>query len=331
MIPPQFKHSLFRLLWLTLLGSTAPLAHATCLWEQGFDQGTYTFNFPTLITLPSDPIWVGRVLAESRVPVRSPFYIARCMLGKGRITGKFDTWMDTPTRLPNVYETKVPGVGYRISLQPAGLYVGSNWQQDIPFLYTGLLKAPSDWRELRAELIATSTTINGGLVWSGRYGFLRADNNRNYFNANISDIRIVPSPPSCRLFGNPDQTVTLAPVYRNRFSGVGSTQGEQSFDIVLQCEKVANGIVRLRMDGTPHSSNAPGVLALTSSTAATGVGLQVLDGATNAPVDLGRPRQLAGLTNGLNTLPYRVRYYQTSTPVGAGAALASVTVTLTYQ
>jgi len=36
------------------------------------------------------------------------------------------------------------------------------------------------------------------------------------------------------------------------------------------------------------------------------------------------------LTRGLNTLPYRVRYYQASAQVGAGAVLASVTLTLTY-
>lgn len=329
MIPPLLKHSLLRLLWLTLLGSAVPLAHATCLWEGSFDHGIYTFNFPAPITVPAGPLRIGQVLAELRQPVRYPFYLMRCLLGKGDAAGTFFA-ESRGTMLPGVYQTNVPGLGYRISLQPEGLYAGSEWRQTIPFLFTGLLTAPG-WRELKLELVATSTAVGAGIVFTGNYATLRTIRYNPYFRVHILDVRIVPSPPSCRLFGNPDQTVTLAPVYRNRFSGVGSTQGEQSFDIVLECEKIANGVVRLRMDGTPHSSNAPGVLALTSSTAATGVGLQVLDGATNAPVDLGRPKQLAGLTNGLNTLPYRVRYYQTSTPVGAGAALASVTLTLTYQ
>ncbi len=324
-----FTHSLFRLLWLTALGSTATLAHATCLWESSFDQGVYSFNFPTPITLPAGPLRAGQVLAESRQPVRYPFYLLRCLLGKGNATGMFVAERSS-AGLSGVYMTNVPGVGYRISLQPEGLYAGSEWWRSIPFLFTGLLTAPG-WRELKLELVATGATVAAGTITPGSYATLRTIRSNRYLQVNIQSARIAPSPSSCRLFGNPDQTVTLAPVYRNRFSGVGSTQGEQSFDIALQCENVANGIVRLRMDGTPHSSTAPGVLALTSSTAATGVGLQVLDGVTNAPVELGRPKQLAGLTNGLNTLPYRVRYYQTSTPVGAGAVLASVTLTLTYQ
>ncbi|QFT20400.1 Fimbria adhesin protein precursor [Pseudomonas sp. THAF187a] len=328
MIAPLFTHSLFRLLWLTALVSVAPLAHATCLWERGFDQGVYAFNFPTPITVPAGPLQIGQVLAESRQPVRSPFYLLRCLLGKGYASGTFVA-ESSSTMLPGVYRTHVQGVGYRVSLQPEGLYAGSEWQQPIPFLFTGMLTAQG-WRELKLELVATSTTLGAGMITPGNYASLRTAGYNRYLQVNIQSAWIAPPPSSCRLFGNPDQTVTLAPVSRNRFSGVGSTQGEQSFDIVLQCENVVNGVVRLRMDGTPHSSNAPGVLALTSGAAATGVGLQLLDGTTNAPVELGQPKQLAGLTRGLNTLPYRVRYYQASTQVGAGAVLASVTLTLTY-
>ncbi|MFI7867892.1 fimbrial protein [Ectopseudomonas khazarica] len=326
----RVAHPLFRLLWMVVLGAAVPFAHATCSWESDFDQGVYTFNFPTPIIAPSGSPRMGQVLAESRQPVRYPFYLLRCQLGQGNATGSFVAERAS-AGLQGVYETNVPGVGYRVSLQPEGLYVGSEWRRSIPPLFTGLLTAGDVWREIKLELVAIGSTVGTGAITPGSYATLRTVRYNRYLQVNIQSARIAPSPPSCRLFGNPDQTVTLAPVYRNRFSGVGSTQGEQSFDIVLQCEKVANGIVQLRMDGTPHSSNAPGVLALTSSAAATGVGLQVLDGTTSAPVDLGRTRQLAGLTNGLNTLPYRVRYYQTSTPVGAGAALASVTLTLTYQ
>lgn len=81
-------------------------------------------------------------------------------------------------------------------------------------------------------------------------------------------------------------------------------------------------------------NSANSVVALVGGTdAATGVGLQLLDGSGN-PFPLNTAETMTsynGGTGGSYTIPMRARYYQTAATVTAGQANASMTLFMTYQ
>ncbi len=122
-------------------------------------------------------------------------------------------------------------------------------------------------------------------------------------------------------------------------SGVGSTSQAKDFAINLSCDTAVSGAfkVMMQLDGTPVSGLAnQGVLALTNSGAsgvASGVGVQVLQGASGTPVSFATPWQVGAfpVSASLINVPFSARYYQTAARVTPGSANSSMTYTISYQ
>ncbi len=131
----------------------------------------------------------------------------------------------------------------------------------------------------------------------------------------------------------PSFTVPLGTHLASEFTRAGATTTAVSFNINLNnCPKGMAG-VHYRIDPTTSVVNAAqAVVALDANALATGVGVQLLNGA-GSPFALSTDTTFSGYssgTGGTYAIPLQARYYQTGTSVGPGPASTSMTFTMTY-
>lgn len=144
---------------------------------------------------------------------------------------------------------------------------------------------------------------------------------------------------TCSVAGQADQTIPLGSYTTNLSSGLGAGIGQTSaltaFNIQLNCEALLSGKfdVMMKFDGEASSElSDAGVLALNSTSTASGVGVQILN-EDQQPIKLGTPFNVASypLSSALITVPLYARYYQTAPTITPGSANAVVTYTVSYQ
>ncbi|WP_218657203.1 fimbrial protein, partial [Acinetobacter baumannii] len=149
---------------------------------------------------------------------------------------------------------------------------------------------------------------------------------------------------SCEIQGNINKVVQLPTVTKAGFKGVGSTQGEQTFDMNILCNGGINptgyeekNLISLTYDFTQDGTNNQ-VLANTAPTSekANGVGVQLLWNYQNKNQVIKKGDKLAlGTLSSNQTLQYNVpmtaRYYQTAANVTPGKVRAMATVTIEYD
>ncbi|WP_240702201.1 fimbrial protein [Trinickia terrae] len=122
-------------------------------------------------------------------------------------------------------------------------------------------------------------------------------------------------------------TVTMAKVFANDFTAVGSTAGTTSFKIALKnCGTATNGAT-VTFTGTADSDNAT---ALKTSGGATGVALQLVDD-SGTPVSVGSASKTYTISEGSNTFNFAARYIATNATIGSGNANATALFALTYK
>lgn len=129
----------------------------------------------------------------------------------------------------------------------------------------------------------------------------------------------------------PTVSAPLGNIYATAFTGVGSTAGNNDFELGLNC--AAGTKVNVTMNGTQNADTAnTSVLALTgagSAGVAKGVGAQILY--NNAPLNIGSKLALKTSAGGVETFPFKARYYQTLNNILPGSANATATLDITYQ
>lgn len=124
---------------------------------------------------------------------------------------------------------------------------------------------------------------------------------------------------------------------RNQFglgSGVGSTSPPQGFAIGLQCDTGVAGkfVVAMMLESNSPIDASSGLLALTSTSTARGVAIQLLKADGN-PVPLGTPWNVSDSpsSSATSTVPLLARYYQTDAMVAPGTADGIATFTIVYR
>jgi len=133
----------------------------------------------------------------------------------------------------------------------------------------------------------------------------------------------------------PDQTVTLPPVQRRAFNGVGSTAGATDFQVQLNnCPAGYNriGYQLASLDGVVVGM--PSGMPLRPDATATGVGIQIADAATGQPLALRKSHTVTNYnraTGGSPSIPLRASYLQTGAKIGGGSVHAAAQVLLDYQ
>lgn len=124
--------------------------------------------------------------------------------------------------------------------------------------------------------------------------------------------------------------IALGTVASSAFTAAGDVAAPTRFTIVLtQCpEELKKASVRF--DGKPSSDSR--ILALTSGNGvATNVGVGIYEADSTTLIGLQNNSAEQNLTAETNTLTYIAKYYALDKTVGAGAANASATYTVTYN
>lgn len=144
---------------------------------------------------------------------------------------------------------------------------------------------------------------------------------------------------TCSVAGDVNQNVPLGSYTTNPTSGLGAGIGQTSaataFNIQFNCEALLSGTfdVMMQFDGdAPSGLSDVGVVALNSTSTASGVGVQILN-ENQQPIALATPFNIASypLSSALITVPLYARYYQTAAKIDPGTANAVATYTLSYQ
>lgn len=309
-----------RLLWVAPLLLALPLgAHAKCSYSSG-GATTVTFSLPPAITIAADAA-VGTVLATSAqtAPLSAP--VISC---NGQ--GDWMTYGVTNTRggylADNItYETGIPGLGYRLTHPNEYLkrYPLSNAQvSSSTFSVSSGL-----------ELIKTGTIDSGSVLAAGELGQWRWDDERGnalYPETFILGNSITFTTPSCTIVTDPIN-VALPTVASGAFTGVGSTSGKTPFQITLNCPAGAT-VTNITMHSTAPDSHQ-GVVQPSGAGYAAGIGVELLDGNSNAVVF--EQQTVVSPPNATTAIPYFAQYFQTAATVSGGPVKATVTFDIFYQ
>lgn len=137
--------------------------------------------------------------------------------------------------------------------------------------------------------------------------------------------------PTCTAAVDPT-VVTLPAASATAFTGIGSTTGQQSFQVQLNCVSGANLNITLSTTNGYGNANL-GVISNTTGTGyATNVGVQILQQNGTTPVTFNTAISEGATQNGAMNLPFFAQYYQTSnSAVTTGQVSATATYTLTYN
>ncbi|WP_025123486.1 MULTISPECIES: fimbrial protein [unclassified Serratia (in: enterobacteria)] len=252
---------------------------------------------------------------------------------------KATTTYSTTLNGVRVYKTDLPGIGVQLGgLTKAGLIGGwvgkgntidGNVNQTSVESYVGPISTVYGGAVVAFYKIGevSSGTLNqtvGKLIM----GDGKASGWASEINVSISGLSVTAL--ACSLT-TPTVAAPLGNIYATEFTGVGSTAGNNDFQLGLNC--AAGTKVNVTMNGTQNADTAnTSVLALTgagSAGVAKGVGAQILY--NNAPLNIGSKLALKTSAGGIETFPFKARYYQTLSNVSAGSANATATLDITYQ
>lgn len=226
----------------------------------------------------------------------------------------------------NIMTTPISGLGIRVSLPIADgdTYAGSTYYPQTSAFFS--LPAGS-WK---VEVIKTGALGSGSLPTGttlAKMTFTDPDNTvHTLLTLNIAGGSSV-APSTCTL-SKTSINVPLGNISVTKFSKIGSTAGDKSFDVGLNCDK--NARIYVSLTGTQNKDTTEkSVLALTGNGNAQGIGVQLLYG--GSPLTLGSSLSLKTSTaGGVETLPFTARYYQTQSAVIAGTGNSTATLTFTY-
>ncbi|CAI0742307.1 Type-1A pilin [Serratia quinivorans] len=308
--------------------STAQAAYCTVV-------GTRITTFGSLTVQRDTP--AGTLLAENIIP-KSQVWDCSSALGvvSGQNTGvKASGTYNSLLDGVRVYDTGVSGIGYTLAIKGCA---GAGWQTittnsnySETCLVSGIFYGGNVQDSYRIRLYktgpVTSGTITNQRIGAGITRIAGVWDNEAAININSFTITKV----ACSL-SSTSINVPLGDVLISKFTGVGISTGDQTFNVGLTCDKEAK--INVSLAGTQNTDTTEAsVLALTSAGqtgTATGVGVQLLYGGT--PLKINNNVALKTSTaGGKETLPFTARYYQTKATVGIGQANSSATLNITYQ
>lgn len=128
-------------------------------------------------------------------------------------------------------------------------------------------------------------------------------------------------------------TVDMGTTLTSAFKGVGTRGSTTPFAIKLNDCPTGINSVSYQIDATTAVvSTSASVVALSTTSTASGIGVQILDQSLN-PVPFGKAVTFSSYdkAGGNFSIPLNAAYYQTGSTVKPGSAVSSVIFTLTYQ
>ncbi|MGJ0481628.1 fimbrial protein [Pantoea agglomerans] len=228
-----------------------------------------------------------------------------------------------------IYDTNVAGVGIRITFTD-----GANNNMLMPFSKIYSLGSSIIVRNITVELIKTAATIGTGTLRTGVLAqqtfYTSATNVGTGWAIGLIGTSTL-AQVACSVT-NTNINVPMDSVKNIDFKGRGTTTSEKSFNIPLSCDAGTKVNVTLDAGSSGSYDASIGVINLDSSvsTAASGIGLQILSNST--PVTMGTLMSIGTTASaGVFNIPLTARYYQTGSSVKPGTANATATFTMTYK
>ncbi|AEF44629.1 Fimbrial protein domain-containing protein [Serratia sp. AS12] len=326
------------LLGLMMVGGQS--AYAACSVRSGYKAQVINMKLGRVLVTPGSQ--VGDTLVTGQFPINEVSNIASCSRG-GSAIGSI--MQGRATSFTNVWSTNIPGIGIRLYREAGS--VSNFYPHTLNF--SGNSNVTLNGGYFKIDVVKTAAQTGTGQLTTGLYTNYYMDGTgpglpllQSIVDAN--SLTIVTS--TCNVdSGSKNKVVNLDTVTAASFGGVGSTQGEKAFDININCVggvgenllpgNAGQGIVNVRFDYTPDSSNAPGVIKSQSgANTASGVAVQLLTGSTTQPIKNGDAvnagRTVPNQANTL-TLPLKARYYRTGTTIKGGNIQSTATFTIEYN
>jgi len=318
---------------------------------------TIPVSMPPSVTVPRDAANGTVLTAWISTPATSNYY--SCTVSGSASTGmlfeplsmtKSGMTVTGPTGVAyTVWNTNVPGIGIAIGIRS---YVnGCGWQAWLD-LGTPFALFPSPWTgwvcntngsitnggQAQMALVKTGAitagTVAGGVLFEGGSAqsttgtYTVATASRKSFSLSSTIINVA----ACT---TPNVTVNMGSHMQSEFTGIGSTT-RQAVAVNVAVNACPIGLNSIQYQFIPVNAvldATNGVLALSSGSTATGIGLQLKDSSGNA-LKYNTQYTLtsySSATGGSYTIPLTARYYQTAASVTPGSANAVLTFTMTYQ
>jgi type 1 fimbria pilin len=290
-------------------------------------------NSPASITI-NPYVAVGTVLNTSTFTGNSGTFTITCSTAFSQFT-----YQGIGTATSNIYPTNIPGIG--IQLSNASGTTG-NWPVTETIgavtTYTATASVPTNFSLIKTGPI----TANGTLGINVGNFVLPQQGNFVGFQINLASPMVVNfTKPSCSVT-SPTIAVSLGAFPVSHFPAVGSTSSPMPFNIQVTCVDGPTGSstqmsVTLTDASGSDVGNTSNILALSSTSTATGIGVQIQYNGTVR--SYGPDSNVAGnknqflLTTGSNgvfNFPFYANMIRTGT-VKAGSVITTATFTMSYQ
>ncbi|MDR6477163.1 MULTISPECIES: fimbrial protein [Paraburkholderia] len=332
-----------------LCGAVTPLAHADSCSGGG---QTITLPFPSTLTAPRDAV-VGAVISPwvstpwqtfscSSTKIQAATFITASLLMSSN-TGYSVSY--SGYTFP-VYATNYPGIGIAVGWQDMqGGSVVTNDGPINPSVNNGYgYNGSTSVRGLIYAAFVKTGPISGGTLAGQSVGQL-TPGTWSYVTTPPTNVSVMYSQSDTAVFPTlnvvnascttPDVSIPLGTFPTTGFTAIGRTTTTANFSISLNNCPAGMNSIKYRIDPTTTVLNSSqSVVALDSTSSATGVGVQLLNSAGSAAFPLSSLQTFSGYsssTGGSYTIPLAARYYQTSATVTPGPANTSMTVTMQYQ
>ncbi|KXO78185.1 type 1 fimbrial protein [Acinetobacter venetianus] len=319
------------------------VSNAFCTLSSGFSTVDISMAVGRVVVRPSDA--VGTILRKATFPINPNGSTLRCTSSSDRIYADLTQNYPISSLGNSIYTTNIPGIGIRLYREAEN---ATNFSGYYP--YSRSLTPGTTYNLAQGyfvvEIVKTASQTGSGTLVPGRYSsyYVTGNASKPFLTSTVYGNAITIASSSCELQGNINKVVTLPTVTKSGFSGIGSTQGPQSFDLNILCNGGQNptgyeekNLISLSFDYIQDGTNNQ-VLSNTApaSTKANGVGVQLLWNYDNKNQVIKKGDKLEiGTVKSNETIQYNVpmtaQYYQTAANVTAGTVRAMATVTIEYD
>lgn len=317
---------------------------AACTPNTGFRTQDVSMSVGRVVVRPSDA--VGTILRKATFPISSNGSTFYCDWGSlGTIEAVLLQNYPLSPSGNSIYSTNIEGIGIRLYREAD---TNANFSGYYPYRRT--LERNKNYSlstgYFVVEIIKTAPNTGSGALVEGKYSSYHVTGyaSRPLLTSTVYGNAITIASSSCELQGDINKIVKLPTVNKADFNGVGSTHGEQAFDLNILCNggknptgyeernkislafdyQVANNLANVIRNDAP------------AATRASGVGVQLLSKYKNSTKAIAKNEKVElGTVQSNQTLQYSVpmlaRYYQTATNVTPGAVRSVATVTIEYE
>lgn len=318
--------------------------NANCILSKGFKTIDIIMTVGTIVVRPTDPI--GTILQKSTFAISPNDSTATCNRPGDLINAILPLNYPISPIGNNVFATNIPGIGIRLYRETSDV---SDFTGYYPYSQPLPPNTPYTLSQgyFVMEIIKTAEITGSGALVAGRYSsyYVTGQLNRPLLTTTVisnAPIRIASS--SCEIQNGVDIPIQLPTVTKSGFKAIGSTQGEQNFNLSILCNGGENtsgistsNMISLSFDYTSDSTNNQVINnSAADSTKANGVGVELLWNMNGATTPIQKTiKQNIGIVSSNQTIEYDIpltaRYYQTATNVTAGEVKATATVTIQYD